>query len=56
MDDDDFGIKIQNVVDKLDLTPLTEEGRKICSMSIRGTAERWYSFADILEAVLKRLD
>ncbi|MDD5010063.1 MAG: hypothetical protein PHC68_16875 [Syntrophorhabdaceae bacterium] len=43
-----FERKIQNVADRLSLTPVD---KRSVAFSIRGTDERWYSFADMMEAI-----
>lgn len=51
----EFGIKIQEAVDKLGLSPLSEDDRDSCILSIRGIDDNWYSFADILNEIVKRI-
>lgn len=50
----EFGIKIQEAVDKLGLVPLTE-GERNFIFCIRGIDDNWYSFADILNEIVKRI-
>lgn len=51
----EFREKIQEAVDKLELMPLAEAERGNCILAIGGSDDNWYSFADILNEIVKRI-